>query len=111
MKLKELAIDHDYYSSDNNYYSNEASSEWATWTDFYNEFHDADIDMNLIFRWDVHKKDEGGKFYMEVFMIHQQKGIYHPIRILHVEDKDVKTIIPFMQKHWDKLNSIWKPLS
>lgn len=79
--------------------------------DFYSEFHDADVDMNLIFRWDVHEREESGRFYMSIFMIHQRKGIYHPIRIGYVDDADMKTIVPFMQKHWETLNSIWKPIS
>ena len=53
MELKDLAIDHDYYASDSNYYSNDATGHYNTWADFYEEFKDADIDMNLVYRWDI----------------------------------------------------------
>lgn len=111
MNLSQLAIDHDYYASDSNYYSSEAGKKYDTWADFYEEFHDADVDMNLIYRWDIHEREASKRKYMELFMIHQRKGIYSPIMINYVDEKDVETIIPFMKKHWEKLQSIWNPIS
>ena len=63
MTLKDLAVEHDYYCHDSNYYSNDAGGEWNTWSDFYKEYNDADIDMNLIFRYDVAKVDETDKYF------------------------------------------------
>lgn len=109
--IKELAVEHDYYASGSNYYSNEASQNYNTWADFYEEFHDADIDMNLVYRWDIYERENSKRYYMEVFIIGQRKGKYIPIMIDYVDDKDIETIIPFMQKHWEKLQSIWEPIS
>lgn len=111
MTLAELAIDHDYYASNSNYYSNSAGGHYATWADFYEEFHDADIDMNLVIRWDIHEREESKRYYMQVIIIAQRKGIYMPIRIDYVDEKDVETIIPFFKKHWEKLQRLWSPIN
>lgn len=111
LQLKELAIKHDYYASGNNYYSNDAVGKYDTWADFYEEFAEADVDMNLVYRWDIHEREKAGRFYMQVVIINQRKGIYLPIHINYVDDKDVPQIIEFMKPHFDKLLSIWQPLS
>ncbi len=109
MRLENLAIDHDYYCSDSNYYSNDASLTYANWPDFYNDFFDCDVDMNLIFRWDI-KQHDSGEYYMEVFMMQQRKGIFAPIYISVVNDQDCNSIIELLQKHIDKLKKIWEPI-
>jgi len=53
MEFKDLLQDHDYYCSDSNYYSKDAGQSWDSFQDFYNKYKDADVDMNLIFRWDI----------------------------------------------------------
>ncbi len=111
MKIKDLAVDHDYYASDNNYYSNDASGNYENWNDFYEEFKDADIDMNLVFRWDVTRKEEEEGYFMQVIIIAQRKGIYMPIQIEDVKDEDVEQIKEFMKPHFEKLVSIWNPLN
>ena len=108
--MQELAADHDYYCSTSNFFSNDASEYWDTWPEFYAEYNDADIDMNLVFRWDVIRSDDGS-FSMNVFFIRQRKGIFSPIIINEVTEADVETIVLFLQKHWNKLESIWHPIS
>jgi len=111
MTLKELAIDHDYYASGSNYYSNDAGGKYDTWADFYKEFKDANIDMNLVYRWDIYEREKSGRYYMQVVIIAQRKGIYMPIHINYVDDKDVDQIQEFMRPHFEKLLIIWQPLS
>jgi hypothetical protein len=110
MNLKDLAVDHDYYASDSNYYSKDAHLNYSSWKYFYYEFGDADVDLNLVYRWDVHKTDQGS-YWMEVFIIGQRKGKYIPVHIESVSEDDVPQIIEYLTKHWLKLNSIWLPLS
>lgn len=110
-KLIDLACEHDYYASDSNYYSNDAALSYETWSDFYADFLDANIDMNLVYRWDVHETEESGKYYMQIFMIQQRKGIYMPVYISCVDEKDVEGIITFLKPHFEKLLSIWQPLT
>lgn len=110
-KLKDLAADHDYYASESNYYSRDASQQFDTFAEFYQEYHDADIDMNLVYRWDIKKFDHQEAYYMEIFIIRQRKGIYAPIRISRVLEEDVENVIKFLTPHLDKLRSLWEPLN
>lgn len=111
MDLKDLAVNHDYYASASNFYSNEVSGYFSTWADFYEEFCDADIDLNLVYRWDICRRDKSNHYYMQIIIIVQRKGIYMPIHVDYVDDKDVPQIIEFMKPHFEKLCRIWNPLS
>jgi hypothetical protein len=112
MKLKDLAIEHQYYCSDNNYYDSDAGKTWETMSEFLDEFEDADIDMNLVFRWDVHAPDEDNKNYKaEVFIMHQRKGIFSPHIIKSFEEKEVKRFVLFLKKHHKRLKEIWMPFA
>lgn len=109
-KIKDLAVQHDYYCSDNNYYSNAPAQKYDTFPDFYSDFKDADVDMNLVFRWDVNEFEEvKNNFYMEIFIIQQRKGIFKPIHISRVFDQDVALIESYLKPHKEKLLSLWKP--
>jgi hypothetical protein len=110
MEFKDLLQDHDYYCSDSNYYSNDAGKKWDNFHDFYDEYKDADIDMNLIFRWDIKKRDDG-MLYMEVFIINQRKGIFAPHFIENVGENDFENIKSLLQPHLDKLSKIWLPFT
>ena len=109
--LKELSIDHPYYCSEGNYYSNEARSRYDTFTDFYQEMGDSDVDMNLVFRWDIHKEDEKELYSAEIFIMHQRKGRFWPIKIDLITEEDVPKFIEYITKHWNLLKKLWKPIS
>ena len=109
--LKSLAVEHDYYASGNNYYSNDAASEYPTWADFYEEFAGADIDMNLVIRWDLTKREKSDRYSMQIIIIHRRKGIYAPVHIHYVDEKDVEGIIKFMRPHFKKMLKNWQPLT
>lgn len=111
LTLKDLAVKHDYYCSDSNFYSNEAALKYETFSDFYEDFHDADIDMNLIFRWDIREREESKRHYLEIFMMNQRKGIFRPIYISLFDDKDVDLFIGLLKPHIEKIKSIWKPFN
>lgn len=111
LPIKELVVQHPYYASDSNYYSNDASITYDTMGDFLAEFGEADIDMNLIYRWDVKKnEDEDDKYYAQIFIIMQRKGIYTPIMVKDFKQKDVAAFVALIQKHKAKLLEIWKPI-
>ena len=112
--LKDLLVEHDYYCSESNYYSNDAANTWENWENFHDEYKNADVDMNLVFRWDLKEKinEDGDKiegYCMEVFMIHQRKGIFAPHIIENVNESDLENIKSYLQPHFDKLKSIWTP--
>ena len=111
-----LAIEHPYYCSDSNYFSNDAGATFETFDDFYSEYYDADIDMNLIFRWDVIEKrtsndKPAGKYRAEIFMIRQRKGIFCPIQINDFNKEDEVNFTKLLERHWKRLKEMWQPIS
>lgn len=111
LTIKDLAVKHDYYCSDNNYYDSSISLFFFNFDEFYAEFSEIDIDMNLIFRWDVNKSPNiPDKYNLELFMIQQRKGIFKPIFIEDFKDENVELFIEFITPHMKKIKSIWKPL-
>lgn len=117
--LKKLAeVDHPYYASDNNYYTNDWPEEHDTMTDFLDEFEDADIDMNLVYRWDITPYDGyhtdkviEGKYRAQVTIIGQRKGIFGPHIIESITEDEVERFVAYITKHWEHLQKIWAPIS
>lgn len=111
--LDSLAVPHPYYCSEMNYFSNDPNMKHPTMTDFLAEYEDADIDMNLIFRWDIKPVDEDHpeRKYAEVFIMHQRKGIFAPHHIENINEEEAARFLVLARKHWDKLREIWAPIS
>lgn len=117
-KIAQLAINHDYYCSDSNYYSNDPYEKFETFADYFEEFKDSDVDMNLVFRFDIAKNEKDDErddvekwdFYMHIFRIAQRKWIFACSFIKKVTDEDVENILKYLEPHKEKLESIWKPL-
>jgi len=115
--LELLAVDHPYYCSDSNFYSNEPRERYQTMTAFLDDFEHCDIDMNLMFRWDIRNSsdDEDGKkagrYEAEVFLMLQRKGIFKPVMISSVNEVEAQRFKIYAQKHWEVLNNIWSPIS
>lgn len=124
--MSKLLVEHFYYCSESNYYSNDARMVFETVDEFIAEFDDCITDggficMNLIFRFDVKEydpddwepddKDKRTGMYCEIFMIQQRKGIFRPIEIKTYKKSDDKKLIPILKKHWKHLKDIWKPIS
>jgi hypothetical protein len=111
MELKDLAVKHDFSASSTNYHDNDLGNTYTTWEDFHKDTSSLDIDLNLIFRWDLYRREEGGNYWMQIIRISQRKGIYVPVRIDLVEEKDVPQIMEFLKPHFEKMLSNWSPLS
>ena len=113
MKLKDLSVVHDYYSSDSNYTDRDAGNSWETWPDFYSEYgiEITDTDMNLCFRFDIERINDSTIYEGKIFMIHQRKGIYAPHRIMAVCEEDLPSIEKYLKVHWNKIVNIWNPIS
>jgi hypothetical protein len=109
MTLKDLAIDHDYYCSESNYYSNEAAQHYKTFKNFISEMGESDVDMNLVFRWDIKLLDDQ-TYTCDIFIMQQRKGRFMPFSIDLIEEDDVPAFIDYVKKHFNKLLSIWKPI-
>lgn len=105
---------HSYYCSNSNFYSNEASMSFDTVTDFLDEFEDADIDLNLCFRFDIKEREDDedienyGKLYVELFLIMQRKGIFSPV-ICHSYNPDTESdrLKQYLESHYRMMKSLW----
>lgn len=122
-ELYEASKNHPYYCCDNNYYSNKANLDYPDFPSFMAEFKEADVDMNLCFRWDLFKDcdddeceaesddviEKDKQYYLEIFIIKQRKGIFTPIHIDKFEEKDIPALIEYLEPHISKLKEIWRP--
>lgn len=114
MKSRLLDVDHPYYCSESNYYSNEAAQYFETLTDFLDEFEDADEDMNLCFRWDIKFKnyeDSSEGYRGQVCLMLQRKGLFKPCNIETIDEEALPRFEKYLQKHWELLQKIWNPIS
>lgn len=118
MNIEELAVDHIYYASQLNYFSNDHGT-YETMTDFINDFKDEDINMNLIYRWDVYAKRDGDEddeskpiigYRAQVTIIHQRRGIYNPCQIKNFEQSEVDAFICLIKRHKERLLLLWNPI-
>lgn len=112
--IEALATKHPYYCSESNYYSNDPACAWDTATDFLNEYEDGDVDMNLVFRWDIQQKTDNndnpvGVYSASIFMMHQRKGIFAPHYIRVVLPSEAQRLKDYLEKHWKTMQAIWAP--
>ena len=110
MKISDLCVDHPYYCSDSNYYSNEANSTWNNWEEFYSSMGHSDVDMNLCFRWDMGKNEDDGTYNMSIFIMQQRKGKFCPHYIKLVTDDDCEQIMEYLDRHLERMIKLWEPM-
>lgn len=116
MKLELKDYNHPYYCEVSNFYSNKANKHYGTVSQFLAEFRDADVDMNLCFRWDIREKyeDEEEKivigFRLDLFLILQRKGIFMPVCIDQITESDLRALEEYLQNHLETMRKNWSPL-
>lgn len=112
-----LAVKHPYYCSDGCYYSNNCETKWASLASFLGEMGAADVDMNLVWRWDLksHGDDDNlgadwSTANLHLYVMHQRKAAPHT-HIVSVARADEPAIITFLSKHWETMQAIWAPFT
>ncbi len=116
-------VDHSYYCNEGNFYSNDCGTHYKSWHDFLADWDDADMDYNLLFRWDWFEptdEDEGtskpfngdinyrnGK--LSIFWMLQRKGAfnYSTVEICRADEAAVRE---YLQPKLAHLMSLWEPL-
>lgn len=114
MTLQELSIDHPYYCSDSNYYNNECFFEYPNWKSFVAEMGDADMDMDLLFRWDVKKRsdlfnDDDQGFVVQLFFMQQRKGRFVIHQINSIKESEAIDLTVYLSTRLGKLLELWLP--
>lgn len=116
MKKHLWEVDHSYYCNQGNYYARESvESYYKRWGDFIAEWGEADMDYNLLFRWDwVEEGDfngdsnyRNGKLYL--FWMGQRKGRYN-YSVVEVCRNDEEDVIKYIQPRYEYIKSLWEPL-
>lgn len=125
MKLQ--ATNHSYYCSENNFYvgnskgENFGRSEYETWEEFRDEWLgedgvSIDVDYNLCFKFDIIQKRDPDTddlidgFELWLFFILQRKGIYRPVWIKNISEKDMPYIENFLKIQFEYMKNQWKEI-
>jgi hypothetical protein len=122
-------VDHSYYCNLSNYYAtsrDKGCREYGSFADFLAEEGDADMDYNLVFRWDWKEGDpddnygemplpytgddnyRNGKLYL--FIMQQRKGLYEWIEV-EVCRADEPAVIAYLASRWEHMKKLWEPLA
>lgn len=122
-------VDHPYYCTEGGYFHTQAQHktvhEFKSWAEFLEEMGDADLDYNLLFRWDWSETtydDEGEELpafngdvnyrngKLSLFFMYQRKG-YHGTSVVEVCRADEPAVIAYLQPRLAYLMRLWEPLS
>ncbi len=109
---------HPYYSNESNHFANGWFLEYESFAEFLSAWGDADVDMNLIYRWDWEEYDcidhyEGepeDKYkgdYLKIFRVLQRKGIYCG-QIIKVNKEDEAAVKEYLARYKPTIMSFWK---
>lgn len=113
---------HPYYAQEGNYFDNGCHERYARWEDFFEEEGDANINMNLVYRFDwkiltADDVDEGANFDFDqlcLYFVEQRRARLRSVEI-RIERKDRERVEPLVLKYLrprlQRLLEIWSPLS
>lgn len=111
-------VDHSYYCNEGNYFATESvESSYKSFSDFIESWGVADMDYNLLFRWDW-IEDEDAKFNgdlnyrngtLKLFWMGQRKGLYM-YSTVSVCRNDEPAVVAFLKPRLMHLLSLWEPL-
>lgn len=107
---------HSYYCRLECWNSTEPLLEYKTFSDFLEEWENADPDYNLLFRYDIYQNEDKNSnlidsYRLELFYILQRKGIFLPILVNDFKDTDIEKFNIFIKTKWEYLKNIWEPIS
>jgi len=109
-------VEHDYYCHEENFFSNDTVDHCESIDEFMTVHAGADMNMNLIFRWDWIEEDptfNGDVHFrngvLKVFWMLQRKGIYRCTTVA-VCRADEPKVIAFLEPRRQHLLALWEPL-
>lgn len=118
MEKRLWEIDHSYYCNEGNYYQNGCGQVYSSIDEFLSEYETADLDMNLVFRWDWREGHEeesnynGDDYYRNgtllIFIMGQRKGKYWWCEV-SVCRADEPKVINFLEPRFNHLRKLWEP--
>lgn len=116
-------VEHPYYCNEGNYYArggDHPHQHYKCFADFARAEGDADLDMNLVFRWDWYEGGMGGSPFtgdenyrngqLSVFIMGQRKGLYRwaIVEVCRADEADVRA---YLEPRWRRLQELWSPFA
>lgn len=116
-------VEHPYYCAEGNYYApgnDQPTAYFKSLADFMAEEGDADMDLNLLFRWDWREGAEWdlGNFNGDIhyrngrlllFFMGQRKGLYRWVEI-EVCRADEPQVIEWLRPRFEHMLKLWAPI-
>lgn len=115
-------VKHSYYCNEGSYFANKSvETYFKTLADFLGEMGDADMDYNLLFRWDWEEDDDEGKpnfngdenyrnGKLKLFYMQQRRGNY-TYCIVEVCRADEPDVVAFLKRQWENMQALWAPFA
>ncbi|KOR22969.1 hypothetical protein [Burkholderia cenocepacia] len=118
-------VKHPYYCTEGQFFANQREHqtvwEFKSWAEFIAEMGDADMDYNMLFRWDWHEGGDhelpefnGDVYYRNgkllLFFMVQRKG-FHSCSIVDVCRADEPAVIEYLKPRLAHLMQLWAPLN
>lgn len=116
-KTRLWEVDHPYYCNEGNYFKAGLINEYDTWREFVNEEGDADVDYNLVFRWDWRKFDPADYTdepfpdhdMLQICWMTQRKG-YYRTTLVKVQEADEPEVRKWLLARYAHMLLLWAPL-
>lgn len=112
-------VDHPYYGTEGNYYSNDCSNRFSSWSAFTETlFYSGDRDMNLLYRWDWmswrrHPRPDlrsDSPDELVLFFMLQRKAIACSVNIA-ITDEDEPAVREWLAECAKTITAIWQPIA
>lgn len=98
--------DHPYRCETANCWSGgDMHSRFSSWAEFHDDMGDADMDYNLLFRWDWSAESNR----LDLFFMQQRKGRFASASINLTPD-DEGEVVKWLAERWAHMVEIWSPL-
>lgn len=104
---------HDYQNClCGNFYNGKCTGEFNSWKDFKEnhlgfEGEDFDDRYHFVFRYDITKQKDG-KYYLELCMMLQRKGIYTHLYINNIDQKTLDTeVSEWLKERASYIKNLW----
>lgn len=117
MSARLWEVDHPYYATQGNYFSNGYHADYGSWADFIEDQGDLDLDMNLVYRWDwqvpnpddYEADEELPPETLDLFYVGQRKAIHRSVSV-EVRREDEPAIREWLTVRAEHMRRVWEPL-
>ena len=110
-------IEHSYYASESNYFSNDYTTRYGDWAEFVDSEGRNDADLNCLFRWDWQRSDpsdyeddpeDAPPDCVQLTFILQRKGIYRVV-FVGVTEADEPAVREYLAGKARYIARLWEP--